>query len=158
VQKIGLKTIRQNIAAVMQDDQLLSGTIAENIAFFESQPDQARIEACAKFSCIHDDIAQMPMNYYSLIGDMGTTLSGGQRQRVLLARALYSSPKILFMDEATSNLDTRTESAVNQAIKQLKITRIIIAHRPETIRSADRVLLLENGVLKDVTPTPLMSS
>ncbi|MFT6449125.1 MAG: ATP-binding cassette subfamily B protein RaxB [Oleispira sp.] len=152
VQKIGLKAIRENIAAVMQDDQLLSGTIADNIAFFESQPDQARIEACAQFSCIHQDIVQMPMSYHSLIGDMGTTLSGGQRQRVLLARALYSSPKILFMDEATSNLDTRTESAVNQMIKQLKITRIIVAHRPETIRSADRVLLLENGVLQNVTP------
>ena len=158
LQDLGLKAVRENIAAVMQDDQLLSGTIADNIAFFESHPDQGRIEACAQFACIHQDVAQMPMNYYSLIGDMGTTLSGGQRQRVLLARALYSSPKILFMDEATSNLDTRTESAVNDAIKQLKITRIIIAHRPETIRSADRVLLFENGVLKDVTPASLVCS
>jgi ATP-binding cassette subfamily B protein RaxB len=152
LKNIGLKIIRQNIAAVMQDDQLLSGTIADNIAFFESHPDQARVEACAQLACIHQDISQMPMSYHSLIGDMGTTLSGGQRQRVLLARALYSAPKILFMDEATSNLDTRTEFSVNQAIKQLKITRIMIAHRPETIRSADRVLLLENGVLRDVTP------
>jgi len=150
--ELGLQGLRSNIGAVMQDDQLLSGSIADNIAFFEASPEQERIEACAKLASVHQDIAQMPMNYLSLIGDMGTTLSGGQKQRILLARALYRQPKLLFMDEATSHLDVQTERVVNQAIKALDVTRVIIAHRPETIRTADRVLLLEKGVLRDVTP------
>ncbi len=89
----------------------------------------------------------MPMGYNSLIGDMGNTLSGGQKQRLILARALYKKPKILFLDEATSHLDTELESHVNQSIKYLKMTRIIIAHRQETINSADRVLRMEAGNL-----------
>ena len=153
--EVGLKSLRAHIAAVMQDDQLLSGSIADNIAFFDASPEQEKIEACAKLASVHQDIAQMPMNYQSLIGDMGTTLSGGQKQRILLARALYRQPKLLFMDEATSHLDVQTERVVNEAIKALKITRVIIAHRPETIRTADRVLLLERGVLSDVTPPEL---
>lgn len=153
--ELGLKGLRQHIGAVMQDDQLLSGSIADNIAFFEASPEQERIEACAKLASVHEDIAQMPMNYQSLIGDMGTTLSGGQKQRVLLARALYRQPRLLFLDEATSHLDVKTERVVNEAIKALDITRIIIAHRPETIRTADRVLLLEEGMLRDITPSEL---
>ena len=150
--ELGLQGLRSNIGAVMQDDQLLSGSIADNIAFFEASPEQERIEACAKLASVHQDIAQMPMNYQSLIGDMGTMLSGGQKQRILLARALYRQPRLLFMDEATSHLDVQTERVVNEAIKAQDITRVIIAHRPETIRTADRVLLLEGGVLRDVTP------
>ncbi len=150
--ELGLQSLRSSIGAVMQDDQLLSGSIADNIAFFEASPEQERIEACAKLASVHQDIAQMPMNYLSLIGDMGTTLSGGQKQRILLARALYRQPKLLFMDEATSHLDVQTERVVNEAIKALDVTRVIIAHRPETIRTADRILLLEKGVLRDVTP------
>ena len=150
--ELGLQGLRSSIGAVMQDDQLLSGSIADNIAFFESSPEQERIEACAKLASVHQDIAQMPMSYQSLIGDMGTMLSGGQKQRILLARALYRQPRLLFMDEATSHLDVQTERVVNEAIKAQDITRVIIAHRPETIRTADRVLLLEEGVLRDVTP------
>ena len=153
--ELGLKGLRQHIGAVMQDDQLLSGSIADNIAFFEASPEQERIEACAKLASVHEDIAQMPMGYQSLIGDMGTTLSGGQKQRVLLARALYRQPRLLFLDEATSHLDVKTERVVNEAIKALDITRIIIAHRPETIRTADRVLLLEKGVLRDIASSEL---
>lgn len=93
----------------------------------------------------------MPMGYNSLVGDMGSSLSGGQKQRVLLARALYRKPKILFMDEATSHLDIQLEHYINQAIQQLKITRIIIAHRPETILNAERILLLAKGQLSDIT-------
>ena len=80
------------------------------------------------------------MGYKSLIGDMGSALSSGQKQRLILARALYREPKILFMDEATSHLDIVTESVVNQAMKNLNITRVVIAHRPETIKAADRVI------------------
>ena len=153
--ELGLKGLRQHIGAVMQDDQLLSGSIADNIAFFEASPEQERIEACAKLASVHEDITQMPMGYQSLIGDMGTTLSGGQKQRVLLARALYRQPRLLFLDEATSHLDVKTERVVNEAIRALDITRIIIAHRPETIRTADRVLLLEGGVLRDIASSEL---
>lgn len=84
----------------------------------------------------------MPMGYNTLIGDMGTTLSGGQKQRVVLARALYKQPKILALDEATSHLDVVRERQVSDAIKHLQLTRVIIAHRPETIATADRVFIL----------------
>ena len=149
-----LKSYREQIAAVMQDDQLLSGSLAENISFFETGAEQKWIEECGKLACIHDEIMQMPMSYNSLVGDMGTTLSGGQKQRVILARALYKKPTILFLDEATCHLDTTLEASVSKAIKQLNITRIIIAHRPETIRSADRVVQLKDRTLKEVRLKP----
>jgi ATP-binding cassette subfamily B protein RaxB len=139
--RLGIKNFREQVAAVMQNDQLLSGSISENISFFDPQYDQQQVEKCAQFAVIAHDIGVMPMGYNTLIGDMGMSLSGGQKQRVVLARALYKSPKILFMDEATSHLDVALEQAVNQAIKHLNVTRIIIAHRPETIRSADRIFV-----------------
>ncbi len=151
ISKLGNNNYRNQIAAVMQDDQLLSGSIADNICFFDPEFDLKKIEACAKLAAIHDDIMAMPMAYNSLIGDMGNTLSGGQKQRVILARALYKKPKILFLDEATSHLDCALEHHVNESIKYLKMTRIIIAHRQETINSADRVLSLEKGNLSEVT-------
>jgi ATP-binding cassette, subfamily B, bacterial CvaB/MchF/RaxB len=150
INKFGLGHYRSQIGAVMQDDHLLSGSLMDNISFFDPDMDEEHVTNCAKMASIHPDIEQMPMGYNTLIGDMGTTLSGGQRQRLLLARALYCRPKILFMDEATSNLDTKLESVVNQAVKQLNITRIIIAHRPETIRSADKVVSLNRSVMIEV--------
>ena len=89
------------------------------------------------------------MGYSTLTGDMGTVLSGGQKQRVLIARAVYRQPRVLLLDEATSHLDIARESDVNSAIRQLRVTRIIVAHRPETIRSADRVIILEKGKIVD---------
>lgn len=148
---IGLRNYRQQIGAVMQDDQLMSGSIAENISFFDTRLDMERVARCAQMAGIHDDISIMQMGYNALIGDMGNTLSGGQKQRVLLARALYRQPKILFMDEATSHLDVQLERHVNQAIKQLNMTRIIIAHRPETIINADRIIRLHGGQLTEIT-------
>ena len=120
----------------------MSGSIADNITFFDSAPDMTRVEACARLAAIHDDVLATPMGYHTLIGDMGTVLSGGQKQRVLLARALYKEPKILLLDEATSHLDVPREKQVSEAIKQLKLTRVIVAHRPETIASADRIFAL----------------
>lgn len=142
INQIGKKNYRKLIAGVMQEDVLLSGTLADNISFFDPKPDQQRIEECAKQAAIHEFIQQMPMGYNSLIGDMGSTLSGGQKRRVLLARALYAKPKILFLDEATSHLDAHTEMLVSEAIRQLNITRVIIAHRQETVETADRVVVL----------------
>jgi len=142
LEQIGARQYRQQIAAVMQDDELLSGSVSDNIAFFDSPVDMERVVYCAQLAAIHDDIAQMPMGYDSLIGDMGSSLSGGQKQRIILARALYKQPKILFMDEATSHLDTNLEADINEAVSRLDITRVIIAHRKETIASADREIAL----------------
>ncbi|KVR60813.1 peptidase domain-containing ABC transporter [Burkholderia ubonensis] len=145
IRHLGLQHYRDRIGCVMQDDILFEGSIADNICFFDLDPDLARIEEAARLAQIHDDIAAMPMGYQSLVGDMGSSLSGGQCQRVLLARALYRRPDILVLDEATSHLDVARELAINEAVSAMPITRILIAHRPETIRSAERALLLENG-------------
>ncbi|OCW97273.1 peptidase domain-containing ABC transporter [Alishewanella sp. HH-ZS] len=151
IKQLGLRNYRSQVAAVMQDDQLLSGTLAENISFFDPEASLEQIYTAAQLAGIHQDILAMPMGYNSLVGDMGSSLSGGQKQRLLLARALYRQPKILFLDEATSHLDVQLEHYVNKAVQQLKMTRIIIAHRPETILSAERILLLQQGQLIDIS-------
>ncbi len=144
IRKIGLHTYRSQIAAVMQEDSLLSGSIADNICFFDPTPDFNRLYTCAMIAAIHDEIINMPMAYESLVGDMGSALSGGQKQRILLARALYHQPKILFLDEATSHLDIRKEGIVNEHIKKIGITRIIISHRKEIKSIADQVIDFED--------------
>jgi ATP-binding cassette subfamily B protein RaxB len=135
---------RELIGTVMQEDDLFAGSLADNITFFDVEPDRARIEDCAQLAAIHQDILAMPMGYNTLIGDMGASLSGGQKQRVLLARALYKQPRILALDEATSHLDVACERTVNESVRALKLTRIVIAHRPETIHMAGRVISLQN--------------
>lgn len=136
---------RSRIGTVLQDDCLFTGSLMENITFFEPSPDLNWAMVCAKNASMHEDILAMPMGYNTLVGDMGTVLSGGQKQRLLLARALYKRPNILILDEATSHLDSACEGRVNSAIKALDVTRIIIAHRAETIDSADRFIRLEGG-------------
>ncbi|ACA88066.1 peptidase domain-containing ABC transporter [Shewanella woodyi] len=145
IRKTGLLNFRNQIASVLQNDQLLSGTIMENISFFSQDPDKSWAEECAQLAGIHKDILMLPMGYRSLIGDMGSSLSGGQVQRLLLARALYKRPKILFLDEATSSLDLHAEQHVNNSIRKLNITRVMIAHRPQTIMSADRIIKFVKG-------------
>lgn len=145
IHKLGIDRYRKSVGTVMQDDQLFAGSIADNISFFDATPDAGAVERFARLAAVHDDIAAMPMGYNTLIGDMGAALSGGQKQRILLARALYKQPRILFLDEATSALDVHKERAVNEAIRALNLTRVIIAHRPETIASADRVIVLQGG-------------
>ena len=148
---IGIERYRSMLGVVMQDDQLFAGSIADNISFFSEYLDPIRIEECARQAAVHDDIAAMPMDYNTLIGDMGTVLSGGQKQRVLIARALYHRPGILLLDEATSHLDIEREKAVNAAIRSTEVTRIIVAHRPETIHSTDRIIMLDKGrLIKDL--------
>lgn len=144
ISRIGPNQYRRCIGAVMQNDTLLTGTLAENVCFFDPEPDQERIEECCRLASIHDDILNMPMRYNTLIGDMGSSLSGGQKQRILLARALYPNPKILFLDEATSHLDEENERIASDAIRKLKITRLIIAHRKETISTADSVVFFND--------------
>ena len=155
---LGLNFVRDQIGTVLQDDILFAGSIAENICFFDSTPNLEWMNECAEIAAIHQDILKMPMGYQTLVGDIGNMLSGGQKQRIILARALYKKPKILFMDEATSHLDIQKEHEVNEKLKQLKITKILIAHRPETIASAERVIALQDGVIvqdvlmKDIRP------
>jgi len=126
----------------MQDDSLLSGSIGDNISLFEADASLNKLEAAAKSACILNTIKSKPMTFHTNVGDMGNTLSGGQKQRVLLARALYRDPKILFLDEATSHLDLKVESEINNIVRAMKITRITIAHRQNTIDSADRIFKL----------------
>ncbi len=145
LKRLGLRRFRDMVGTVMQDDQLFAGSIADNIAFFAPDMDMAWVAECATLAAVHADIAAMPMGYNTLIGDMGAALSGGQKQRILLARALYKRPTILFLDEATSALDVGNEKLVNAAVQKLSLTRIIIAHRPETIAMADRVVVLNGG-------------
>jgi ATP-binding cassette, subfamily B, bacterial CvaB/MchF/RaxB len=149
--RFGLENYRNLVAAVMQEDQLFAGSIADNISFFDPEPDLGQIETCAKLAAVHDEIMAFLMAYNTLVGDIGTGLSGGQKQRILLARALYKNPKLLFLDEATSHLDVCNEQLVNDAIREIELTRIIVAHRPETIAMAQRVVTLERGaVVSDV--------
>lgn len=145
IRHLGLTQYRDRFAAVMQDDTLFAGSIAANIASFAGDADMQAIIAAARAAMIHEDIVRMPMGYESLVGDMGSALSGGQKQRVLLARALYKRPAVLLLDEATSHLDVALERAINHAVADLAMTRIIIAHRPETVLSADRILMLQSG-------------
>ncbi len=155
VARIGLHAWRAKVGVVMQDEPLFSGSIADNISFFDALPDTAWVQQCARIAAVHDDIDNMPMGYHTLIGDMGAALSGGQKQRILLARALYKRPAVLLLDEATSSLDVERERVVNQAVKQLALTRIIVAHRPETIASAGRVIALQDGrVTQDLRSVP----
>lgn len=148
---LGLSNYRQMLGTVMQDDTLFAGSISDNISFFDPMVDMQRVYTCAELAAIAAEIAAMPMAFNTLVGDIGTGLSGGQKQRILLARALYKNPKILVLDEATSHLDVWNEQAVNQAIQQIPLTRLIVAHRPETIQMAERVIVLHNGqVAQDV--------
>lgn len=149
IRTLGIRTLRSQIGVVMQDDQLFSGTIADNIAFFDPEADQPRVEEAARMAQIHDDIVRLPMGYLALVGDMGTTLSGGQRQRVLLARALYRRPRILFLDEGTANLDADSERRVMDVVRALPITRVVVAHRLGAQKGADRLFWVEGGSIHE---------
>lgn len=149
---LGPQIYRANLGVVMQDDQLLSGSIADNISFFDPDVDMQRVETAARLAYLDRDIATNPMGYHSLVGDMGTTLSGGQRQRLLLARALYRGPRMLYLDEGTANLDGHTEVKVADVIRALPITRVLIAHRPALVERSDRVILVSGGMLQEMSP------
>lgn len=145
IEQAGLAGYRSRVGAVLQDDELFAGTIEENIAFFDPRPELDQVVRAAQAASIHAEIMSMPMRYKTLVGDMGSSLSGGQKQRLLIARALYRRPTVLVLDEATSHLDLQREAEVNASIRALGATRIFVAHRPDTIVSADRVVVMAGG-------------
>ena len=147
IEASGIAAYRRAVAAVMQDDLLLSGSVAQNICFFEAEPDTARLEEAARKACILNDVMQLPLRFDTEVGDLGSSLSGGQRQRIILARAIYREPRVLVLDEATSHLDMAAEQIVSRELSAMALTRIVVAHRPATIRDAHRVLRLDGGTL-----------
>ena len=136
------RCLRQQLGIVLQNDRLFQGSVYENIAGFDPEPDIERVQGAAISAEIWADIQAMPMTLYTLLGDAGNSLSGGQQQRILLARALYRKPRILFLDEATSHLDIDTERRVLDNLADSEITIISVAHRPDVLARADRVIEL----------------
>ena len=155
---IGLQRYRKLFSTIMQDDELFSGTLLENITLFDHYVDLDKLHRCAEQAAILNDINAMPLRFDTIIGDMGSTLSGGQKQRLLIARALYSESKIIIMDEATSALDHENETKINKVFKSLNITRIIVAHRKSTLAFADEFYLLRNQSLKKITRSDALSN
>jgi len=147
---ISNKSLRKVVSVVPQQIDLFSGTIIENIAIGEYEPDLKRILELSRMLGINDFIEQLPTGYSSLLGEQGVNLSGGQRQKIAIARALYRNPEILILDEATSNLDQLSESKVQTTLEWFKAqgkTIIIIAHRLSTIKNVDTILVLKEGKL-----------
>ena len=138
VREIESTSLRTQLSAVMQDDYVFAGSISDNVSLFDPEADAARVNESLKGAALGDEVARMPMGADSLVGNTGSSLSGGQRQRLLLARALYRQPKFLLLDEATSALDTEREQAVNQVVKNLGITTLLIAHRESTVALAGK--------------------
>lgn len=140
IRRIGIRQYRNICAGILQTDQLLTGSLLDNITLFDLDVDIDKVYRACQQACIHNLIMSLPMKYHSLVGDMGSNLSAGQAQRILLARAFYKQAKILFLDEATANLDVRTETEVLNSIKSLGATLVMISHRPEIVALADMQL------------------
>jgi len=145
MESIHLQAWRERFGTVMQDDTLLAGSISENIAFFDAQIDMDKVRAAARAASIHDEIAAMPLDYGSLVGDMGAQLSGGQRQRILIARALYREAGIIVFDEGTANLDADNETHISEVLATLAPTRMIVAHRSHLLSVANIVYEIRGG-------------
>lgn len=142
---LGIRQYRSACAGVLQSDQLLSGTLQENICLYEEVVDMPRMERAAQMAGIQGFISGLPMGYNSLVGDMGSIMSAGQSQRILLARAFYKRAPLLFLDEATANLDLEVEQQVLGAIQSLRVTTIMVTHRQAPLKIANRVLRCVDG-------------
>jgi ABC-type multidrug transport system fused ATPase/permease subunit len=146
-----LSQLRKQMALVPQDILLFGGTIRENIAYGKPHAEFSEIQSAAKQANAHDFITGFPEGYDTIVGERGVKLSGGQRQRIAIARAILKDPVILILDEATSSLDSASESLVQDALENLMRNRtsFIIAHRLSTIRNADKIVVLDKGVVKE---------
>ena len=147
VEDVTLKSLREQIAIVPQDNILFSGTIAQNIAFGKTDLDLPAIEAAAKIANAHQFITELSQGYHTYVGERGVNLSGGQRQRIAIARAILRNPGILILDEATSALDSESEALVQEALDRITRERtvFVIAHRLATVRRANRIFVMEKG-------------
>jgi ATP-binding cassette, subfamily B, bacterial CvaB/MchF/RaxB len=145
----GKHRLREMTASVLQSDHLFTGTIAENVAMFDEDMSMELVFRSCQSAQLDAEIRKMPMGYQTPIGDMGTSLSGGQRQRLMLARALYRTPRILVLDEATSHLDIVNEALIVETLRSMDLLRVSVAHRPETIQSANRVIRVQDGKLSE---------
>jgi ATP-binding cassette subfamily B protein RaxB len=145
IEDVNRQAWRERFGTVMQDDTLLAGSINENIAFFDPRIDIEKVRIAAKDAAIHDEIQAMPMDYGTLVGDMGVQVSGGQRQRILIARALYRDPGLILFDEGTANLDAVSEQKISEVLATLAPTRIIVAHRSHLLTVADIVYEVRDG-------------
>ncbi|GFS95723.1 ATP-dependent translocase ABCB1 [Nephila pilipes] len=161
VRELNVGWLRDNIGLVGQEPVLFSTTISQNIRYGKQDATQEEIEEAAKTANVHDFIEALPMKYNTLVGERGTQLSGGQKQRIAIARALIKNPKILLLDEATSALDTESEAVVQAALDEARRgrTTVIVAHRLTTIRTADKIVVLGDGEVKEIgTHDDLMNS
>ena len=147
LQTITLDAFRAQLGVVLQDDFLFEGTIRENILFPRPDSSEAQLEMAVKAAHVHEFTDRFEQGLDTLIGERGVKLSGGQRQRIAIARAILADPRILILDEATSNLDTESESLIQASLKELMHgrTTFVIAHRLSTIRQADQILVIEQG-------------
>ncbi len=145
IESVHRQVWRERFGTVMQDDTLLAGSINQNIAFFDSRIDMDRVRAAAEAAAVHSEIDAMPMEYGTMVGDMGVQVSGGQRQRILIARALYREPQILLFDEGTANLDAESERKIAGVLGNLALTRIIVAHRSHLLSVSDIVYEIREG-------------
>lgn len=145
--RFGLRQYRDICAGVLQTDQLLSGSILDNICLFDKMPDHQWMQQVAQMAGIDRFVASLPMGYNSLVGDMGSVMSAGQAQRILLAGAFYKKAKLLFLDEATANLDPDTENFVLAQLRQLGTTIIMVTHRAAPVSLADRIMVCDNAKL-----------
>jgi ATP-binding cassette subfamily B protein RaxB len=145
IESVHRQVWRERFGTVMQDDTLLAGSINQNIAFFDSRIDMDRVRAAAQAAAVHDEIDAMPMEYGTMVGDMGVQVSGGQRQRILIARALYREPQMLVFDEGTANLDAESERKIAGVLGNLALTRIVVAHRSYLLAVSDIIYEIRDG-------------
>lgn len=144
---IRLREYRSLLGVVLQDNFLFDGTVADNLSFSKPHATRAEIERVSRLAHCHEFVMSFPDGYDTIVGERGVKLSGGQRQRVAIARAILADPRILILDEATSSLDSESESLIQDGLRELRTgrTTFVIAHRLSTIQSADQILVLEHG-------------
>jgi ATP-binding cassette subfamily C protein len=148
------RELRKSFGVVLQDGQLIAGSIYENIVLAsnavskeERSAEMQKVWQIVKKVGLEKDIVQMPMGMETMVAEGSGTISGGQRQRILIARALFNNPSIIYFDEATSALDNRTQAIVSDSLKELNITRVVIAHRLSTVKDCDRIIVIDKGRL-----------